>query len=121
MLDAQFPTKVEYQCGKAGRRLAPANKRGVAFRVGIESPHQGCQPIRWCKRLYPPSAVFGSVFDDGDPGGRFSMITPVDFERGVVGAFHRSAEIHAAYVAEFQFRYNNRKNADIFGAAIKGC
>jgi len=25
------------------------------------------------------------------------------------------------YVAEFQFRYNNRANADIFGAAISGC
>jgi hypothetical protein len=25
------------------------------------------------------------------------------------------------YVAEFQFRYNNRHNPDIFGAAIKGC
>jgi hypothetical protein len=25
------------------------------------------------------------------------------------------------YVAEFSFRYNNRKNEDIFGAAIQGC
>jgi len=25
------------------------------------------------------------------------------------------------YVAEFQFRYNNRHNVDIFGAAISGC
>ena len=25
------------------------------------------------------------------------------------------------YVAEFQSQYNNRKNADIFGTAIKGC
>jgi hypothetical protein len=25
------------------------------------------------------------------------------------------------YVAEFQFRYNNRENADIFGVAISGC
>ncbi len=25
------------------------------------------------------------------------------------------------YVAEFQFRYNNRLNADIFGTAIEGC
>jgi hypothetical protein len=24
-------------------------------------------------------------------------------------------------VAEFQFRYNNRENADIFGTAIEGC
>ncbi len=25
------------------------------------------------------------------------------------------------YVAEFEFTYNNRENADIFGQAIKGC
>jgi hypothetical protein len=25
------------------------------------------------------------------------------------------------YVAEFQFRYNNRLNPDIFGAVIGGC
>ena len=25
------------------------------------------------------------------------------------------------YVAEFQFRYNNRQNADIFGAAVGQC
>jgi hypothetical protein len=25
------------------------------------------------------------------------------------------------YVAEFQFRYNNRMNSDIFGTAIAGC
>lgn len=25
------------------------------------------------------------------------------------------------YVAEFQLRYNNRENDDIFGTAIKGC
>jgi len=27
----------------------------------------------------------------------------------------------AFYVAEFQFRYNNRMNEDIFGTAIEGC
>jgi hypothetical protein len=32
-----------------------------------------------------------------------------------------SAKYLALYVAEFQFRYNNRANADIFGAVIGGC
>ena len=44
------------------------------------------------------------------------------FKRGVVGTFHKvSAKYLPLYVAEFQFRYNNRFNADIFGTAIRGC
>ena len=44
------------------------------------------------------------------------------FKRGVVGTFHKmSAKYMPLYVAEFQFRYNNRHNADIFGTAIGGC
>lgn len=43
------------------------------------------------------------------------------FKRGVVGTFHKvSRKYLPLYIAEFQFRYNNRRNADIFGAAIKG-
>src|SRR5216683_2063319 len=44
------------------------------------------------------------------------------FKRGVVGTFHKvSAKYLPLYVAEFQFRYNNRDNADIFGEAIREC
>jgi transposase-like protein len=44
------------------------------------------------------------------------------FKRGVVGTFHKvSAKYLPLYVAEFQFRYNNRENEDIFGEAIQGC
>jgi transposase-like protein len=44
------------------------------------------------------------------------------FKRGVMGTFHKmSAKYMPLYVAEFQFRYNNRENADIFGTAIEGC
>ncbi len=44
------------------------------------------------------------------------------FKRGIVGTFHKmSAKYMPLYVAEFQFRYNNRFNADIFGTAIAGC
>ncbi len=40
------------------------------------------------------------------------------FKRGIVGSFHKvSRKYMPLYVAEFQFRYNNRGNADIFGAA----
>jgi ISXO2-like transposase domain len=41
---------------------------------------------------------------------------------GMVGTFHKvSAKYLPLYVAEFQFRYNNRLNDDIFGEAIRGC
>ncbi|MGA8610632.1 MAG: IS1595 family transposase [Xanthobacteraceae bacterium] len=44
------------------------------------------------------------------------------FKRGVVGTFHKvSNKYLSLYVAEFEFRYNNRRNPDIFGAAISGC
>jgi len=44
------------------------------------------------------------------------------FKRGVVGTFHKVSDKYLAlYVAEFQFRYNNRFNVDIFGTAIGGC
>ena len=43
-------------------------------------------------------------------------------KRGMVGTFHKvSKKYLPLYVAEFQFRYNNRLNAEIFGAAIKEC
>ena len=43
-------------------------------------------------------------------------------KRGIVGSFHKvSAKYLPLYVAEFQFRYNNRTNADIFEAAIARC
>jgi IS1 family transposase len=43
-------------------------------------------------------------------------------KRGVVGTYHKvSRKYLPLYVAEFQFRYNNRNNEDIFGEAIKGC
>jgi len=43
-------------------------------------------------------------------------------KRGIMGSYHKvSRKYLPLYVAEFQFRYNNRENPDIFGAAISGC
>lgn len=44
------------------------------------------------------------------------------FKRGIVGSFHKVSDKYLPlYVAEFQFRYNNRHNPNIFGEAIAGC
>jgi transposase-like protein/IS1 family transposase len=43
-------------------------------------------------------------------------------KRGMIGTFHKvSAKYLPLYVAEFQFRYNNRGNPDIFGEAVRSC
>ncbi len=43
-------------------------------------------------------------------------------KRGVIGTYHHvSKKYLPLYLAEFQFRHNNRKNPDIFGAAVAGC
>ena len=43
-------------------------------------------------------------------------------KRGIVGTYHNvSKKYLPLYLAEFQFRYNNRQNPDIFGSAIAGC
>lgn len=40
-------------------------------------------------------------------------------KRSIVGTFHKVSKKYLhLYVAECEFRYNNRKNSDIFGAAI---
>jgi transposase-like protein/IS1 family transposase len=43
------------------------------------------------------------------------------FKRSIVGSYHKvSAKYLPLYIAEAQFRYNNRHNQDIFGTAIAG-
>jgi transposase-like protein len=43
-------------------------------------------------------------------------------KRGIMGTYHNvSKKYLPLYLAEFQFRHNNRKNPDIFGTAIGRC
>jgi hypothetical protein len=43
-------------------------------------------------------------------------------KRGIMGTFHNvSKDYLPLYLAEFQFRHNNRKNPDIFRAILAGC
>ena len=49
--------------------------------------------------------------------GFWSMV-----KRGIMGTFHKvSHKYLPLYVNEFEFRYNNRGNPDIFGAAVRAC
>ncbi len=42
--------------------------------------------------------------------------------RGIIGTYHNvSKQYLPLYLAEFQFRFNNRKNPDIFKAILAGC
>lgn len=43
-------------------------------------------------------------------------------KRGIVGTFHKvSRKYLPLYINEFEFRYNNRENPDIFGTVIRAC
>jgi transposase-like protein len=43
-------------------------------------------------------------------------------KRGIMGSYHKvSRKYLPLYVAEFEWRYNNRDNKDIFGTAIARC
>jgi ribosomal protein L37AE/L43A len=65
---------------------------------------------------YPRQTVAGAVHTNTVEGFRSIL------KRGIVGSFHKvSAKYMPLYVAEFQFRYNHRRDADIFGTAIEGC
>ena len=43
-------------------------------------------------------------------------------KRGVVGTYHNVSKAYLPlYLAEFSYRYNNRKNPDIFNAVVASC
>jgi transposase-like protein len=43
-------------------------------------------------------------------------------KRGVLGTYHNvSNDYLPLYLSEFSFRFNNRKNPDIFAEMLRGC
>jgi transposase-like protein len=43
-------------------------------------------------------------------------------KRGIIGTYHHvSKKYLPLYLNEFEFRFNNRREADIFGKAVAGC
>ena len=88
--------------------LASDEHSGYRF-LNRTYPHE---VIRHSAGNYVVSAVHTNTIE-----GFWSIL-----KRGVVGTYHKvSRKYLPLYVAEFQFRYNNRENVDIFGAAIAGC
>jgi transposase-like protein len=68
--------------------------------------------VNHSKKQYVVGAVHTNTIE-----GFWSLV-----KRGVFGTFHKvSRKYLPLYVAEFQFRYNNRMNENIFAEAIRGC
>ncbi len=77
--------------------------------LGRDFPHSF---VRHGRKEYVVGAVHTQTID-----GFWSLM-----KRGIMGTFHKvSAKYLPLYVAEFEFRYNNRNNHDIFGAAVARC
>jgi transposase-like protein len=98
-------------------RMAVSNKVSLLVtdewvgykRVGKEYPHE---IIRHTHGQYVNGAIHTNTIE-----GFWSI-----FKRGVVGTFHKvSRKYLSLYVAEFEFRHNNRANRDIFADAISRC
>jgi hypothetical protein len=87
--------------------LATDDARGYLGLKGF--PHES---VRHSVGEYVVGAVHTNTIE-----GFWSLI-----KRGIMGTYHKvSAKYLPLYVAEFEFRYNNRKNQDIFGAAVARC
>jgi IS1 family transposase len=78
-------------------------------RLSPDYPHHA---VRHQAKTYVMGAIHTNTIE-----GFWSLI-----KRGVMGTFHKvSRKYLPLYVAEFQFRYNNRNNENIFADAIRGC
>jgi hypothetical protein len=100
---------------RALTRVSP-NTAAVSFGMG-HPPRAAASALRAFRRQLSPVARPRWRDTYGRGIGFWSLI-----KRGIMGSFHKvSHKYLPLYVAEFQFRYNNRENADIFGAAISGC
>lgn len=89
--------------------LLASDEHSGYVELSKEYPHKS---VRHGRGEYVVGAVHTQTID-----GFWSLL-----KRGIMGTFHKvSAKYLPLYVAEFQFRYNNRGNRDIFGAAVARC
>jgi transposase-like protein/IS1 family transposase len=89
--------------------LVATDESGVYQKVGKKRPHQF---VTHGRGEYVRGNVHTQTID-----GFWSLL-----KRGIIGTFHNvSRKYLPLYVAEFEWRYNNRTNEDIFGSAIARC
>jgi transposase-like protein len=99
-------------------------REAVSEKVDLVATDESAIYLGLNKKGYPHEAVRHSageyvrgVVHTQTIDGFWSLL-----KRGVMGTFHNvSAKYLPLYVAEFEFRYNNRNNPDIFGAAVARC
>jgi transposase-like protein len=88
--------------------IATDEHRGYYNLAGYGFDHGS---VNHSKKQYVVGAIHTNTIE-----GFWSLV-----KRGVVGTYHKvSKKYLPLYIAEFQFKYNNRTNADIFGEAVKG-
>lgn len=76
-----------------------------------DGPHYQHGSVKHSAKQYVVGAIHTNTIE-----GFWSL-----FKRSIVGSFHKvSAKYLPLYIAEAQFRYNNRLNPDIFGEAVRG-
>jgi transposase-like protein len=89
--------------------LVATDESGVYHRVNKFWPHE---TVNHGRGEYVRGNVHTCTID-----GFWSLL-----KRGIIGTFHNvSKKYLPLYVAEFEWRYNNRSNPDIFGAAVARC
>jgi transposase-like protein len=89
--------------------LLATDEHSIYYKLGKSYPHE---TVHHANKQYVIGAVHTNTIE-----GFWSLV-----KRGIVGSFHKVSDKYLPlYVAEFQFRYNNRNNPDIFGAAVAGC
>jgi transposase-like protein len=98
---------VHMVCGDKVSLLATDEHHGYKH-LGKTFPHG---TVRHSRKQYVVGAIHTNTIE-----GFWSL-----FKRSIVGSFHQvSKKYLPLYIAEAQFRYNNRHNPDIFGLAIAG-
>ena len=91
--------------------LLSTDEHRAYWGAAAKFPHHN---VNHSREIWVTQSIHGAVHTNTIEGF-WSLV-----KRGIMGTFHKvSHKYLPLYVNEFQFRYNNRSNPDIFGAAIK--